>query len=120
MDRAPAAERDEVMTAKARTDDGTGATAPGNHGNHLVHSQTWSGLLRGDPVRISGIRSKSASWAFLSHVVNTRTSEEWVEVVGGRPGERKVRSFRVDQVFPPGRSGGDLPSLQEAPQLPFA
>ncbi|MHB8318767.1 MAG: hypothetical protein ACYDEP_06005 [Acidimicrobiales bacterium] len=87
--------------------------------DHIQHSESWSGLLKGDPVRISGVKSRSASWSFLSHVVNTRTNEEWVEVVGGRPGERKVRSFRLDQVFPPGRARKELPSLQDAPQLPL-
>lgn len=78
-------------------------------------------------------------------MVNTDTGDEWIEVVGGKPGDRSVRSFRPDRVFPyqgldqagqVGGSGGarsargargargarsagrhQMPSLADAPQL---
>lgn len=64
---------------------------------------------------------RAASWAFLAHVRNTRSGEEWVEVVGGRGGDRAVRSFPPGQVFPPDGPGSrsDGPSLADAPRLPF-
>ena len=85
----------------------------------LARSTTWAGLRRGDPVVITG-SPRRASWAFVAHVRNRSTGEEWVEVVGGRVGEHMVRSFRPDQVFPPGgRPGSDTASLADAPQLPL-
>ncbi len=75
-------------------------------------------------------------------MVNTDTGDEWIEVVGGKPGDRSVRSFRPDRVFPyqgldqagqvrgsggarsarsarGARSAGrhQMPSLADAPQL---
>jgi hypothetical protein len=90
---------------------------------HLERTAAWAGLKRGDPVEVAaGSRLRSATWSFVSHVRNTQTGAEWVEVVGGKPGDRKLRSFRPEQVFPPGaakaKSAGPA-SLAEAPQLPF-
>ncbi len=89
--------------------------------SHLRRSQSWAGLRAGDPVRIEGVRLRSASWTFLAHVVNTTTGEQWVEVAGGRPGDRKLRSFRLEQVFPAGRgrTARAAAPLAEAPQLPL-
>jgi hypothetical protein len=88
---------------------------------HLVRTVAWSGLRAGDPVEIDGTRLRSARWAFIAHVRNAHTGDEWIEVVGGRPGDHKLRSFRPEQVFPPrsGRGGAARPSLADAPQLPF-
>ncbi len=93
---------------------------------HLHRSTSWQGLRAGDRVVIAGTRLRGATWAFRAHVRNQRTGTEWVEVVGGRPGDRSVRSFDLDRVYAvtakAGRSGaapaGELP-LADAPQLPF-
>lgn len=95
---------------------------------HLERSTEWAGVRTGDPVEVSGVRARSTSWSFLAHVRNVRTGEEWVEVVGGRPGSRAVRSFRPEQIFSPSprsaRGGGKAPRgarapLSEAPRLPL-
>jgi hypothetical protein len=88
----------------------------------LDRSETWAGLRVGDAVEVSDTGIRSATWEFLAHVRNRRTGDEWVEVVGGRPGDRKVRSFPPDRVYPPrGRSkrAGPAPALTDAPRLPF-
>jgi hypothetical protein len=88
----------------------------------LERSVTWAGLRAGDPVMVTGTRLRSASWSFSAFVRNTKTGEVWVEVVGGRPGDRNTRSFRPEQVFPPGRrraGNPTSPSFAEAPQLPL-
>jgi len=97
-------------------------SAPG----HLDRATTWAGLHPGDPVTVAGTRLRSATWSFVAHVRNTDTGDEWVEVVGGRPGDRKLRSFRPEQVFPPNAKPGTAgaaakgpASLADAPQLPF-
>src|ERR1700744_6017109 len=74
---------------------------------HLERATSWAGVRAGDPVEVTGTRLRSATWAFVAHVRNTQSGEEWIEVGGGRPGDRKLRSFRPEQVFPPtGRSAG--------------
>ena len=96
--------------------------APTPAEGNLRRSAAWAGLRRGDAVSVTGTRIRFASWEFIAHVRNVATGEEWVEVVGGKPGDRKVRSFRPDQVFPPPRRGGpgaSDPSLAEAPRLPL-
>lgn len=91
----------------------------------LVRTERWAGLRAGDAVRVEGLRQRSASWTFVAHVRNVRTGEEWVEVVGGRPGSRALRSFRPEQIFPAGgktrssRAGTAGLSLADAPRLPF-
>ncbi len=60
-----------------------------------------------------------ASWAFVAHVTNGETGEEWVEVVGGRAGDRAVRSFRPDQLYAASARPGRDPSLADAPGLPL-
>ena len=87
----------------------------------LLRTERWSGLRRGDLVEIAGIRVRGARWTFVAHVRNTVTGEEWVEVVGGRPPDRQVRSFRPEQVYPPRRGARDAgrPSLADAPRLPL-
>lgn len=89
----------------------------------LLRSTRWAGLRSGDPVEVAGTRLRGAHWTFLAHVRNDASGEEWVEVVGGRAGDRKLRSFRPEQVYAPGalaaRGRGAI-SLAEAPQLPFS
>lgn len=92
----------------------------------LERASTWAGLRRGDrvDVAVAGPGMRSATWEFIAHVHNQATGEEWVEVVGGKRGDRKLRSFRPGDVFPhrrgrPGKPGADRPSLAEAPQLPL-
>lgn len=90
--------------------------------SELDRSKSWAGLRAGDPVDVEGTRLRGARWTFLAHVRNRDTGEEWVEVVGGRSGDRKLRSFRPGQVYAPrGRTaaGRRAASLAEAPQLPF-
>ena len=85
----------------------------------LRRSTRWAGLQRGDPVRVAGTRLRNASWTFVAHVANAETGEEWVEVVGGRTGDRAVRSFRTDQLYAPSARPGRDPSLADAPGLPL-
>jgi hypothetical protein len=80
----------------------------------------WAGLQAGDPVQVEGTRLRGASWAFVAHVTNGETGEVWVEVVGGRPGDRAVRSFRPDQLYAPSARPGHDPSLADAPGLPLS
>jgi len=80
-----------------------------------VRSETWAGIRTGDAVAVEGVRARGASWEFVAHVRNVRTGDEWIEVVGGKPGSRALRSFRPDQILP---SGGGAP-LAAAPQLPL-
>jgi hypothetical protein len=94
---------------------------------HLERSATWNGLRVGDPVVVSGPHMRGAAWEFRAHIVNRHNGTESVEVVGGRPGDRKIRSFGPERIFAAsGRKGsganpaiaGQL-SLAEAPQLPL-
>lgn len=68
---------------------------------------------------VAGTRIRGASWSFVAHVANAETGEEWVEVVGGRAGDRAVRSFRTDQLYAPASRPGRDPSLADAPGLPL-
>ena len=63
---------------------------------------------------------RGAAWRFLGFVRNERNGAESVEVIGGRPGEDRVRSFLPEQVFPrwAGGAAGQA-SLADAPQLPL-
>ncbi len=79
----------------------------------------WAGLRPGDPVQVEGTRLRGATWAFVAHVTNSETGESWVEVVGGRVGDRAVRSFRPDQLYAPSARPGHDPSLADAPGLPL-
>lgn len=90
----------------------------------LRRSSSWAGLRAGDPVTVRDTRLRAASWEFVAQVENLTTGERWIEVVGGRRGDRKLRSFRPEQVYPvtsrSGRSGRSAPpSLADAPQLPL-
>jgi hypothetical protein len=85
-----------------------------------LHRNTrWAGLRPGDPVVVSGTRIRGASWSFVAQVSNAETGEVWVEVVGGRSGDRAVRSFRPDQIYAASAKPGRDPSLADAPGLPL-
>jgi hypothetical protein len=86
-----------------------------------LHRNTrWAGLRPGDPVVVSGTRMRGASWSFVAQVANAETGEVWVEVVGGRSGDRAVRSFRPDQIYAASAKPGRDPSLADAPGMPLA
>jgi hypothetical protein len=55
----------------------------------------------------------------VAQVSNAETGEVWVEVVGGRSGDRAVRSFRPDQIYAASAKPGRDPSLADAPGLPL-
>ena len=86
----------------------------------LKRNLHWAGLSPGDPVAVTGTRIRGARWSFVAHVANAETGEEWVEVVGGRAGDRAVRSFRPDQLYAPSARPGRDPSLADAPGLPLS
>jgi hypothetical protein len=87
--------------------------------SHLHRNTRWAGLRPGDPVVVTGTRMRGASWSFVAHVANAETGEVWVEVVGGRSGDRAVRSFRPDQIYAASAKPGRDPSLADAPGLPL-
>lgn len=97
---------------------------------HLERSASWNGLHVGDPVIVAGLHQRGAVWEFRAHVLNRHNGTESIEVIGGRPGDRKIRSFGPDRIFaaigPKGSRNnseraitGQL-SLAEAPQLPLS
>ncbi len=97
-------------------------------GGHLERSESWNGLRRGDPVIVSGLRIRGAQWEFRARVLNHKNGTESIEVVGGREGDRTVRSFGPERIFAVTgkKGGGDTDkstvgrlSLAEAPQLPL-
>jgi hypothetical protein len=78
-------------------------------------------------VVVSGLSMRGATWEFRAHVRNANNGTESVEVVGGRPGDRTIRTFGPERIFATkGRkrttvakaTAGEL-SLAEAPQLPL-
>jgi hypothetical protein len=86
-----------------------------------LHRNTrWAGLRPGDPVVVSGTRMRGASWSFVAQVANAETGEVWVEVVGGRSGDRAGRSFPPHQIYAASAKPGRDPSLADAPGLPLA
>jgi len=91
-----------------------------NASERLHRVDTWAGLRRGDPVEVAGTGLRSASWEFVAYVTNVSTGEAWVEVIGGRGGDRMTRSFAPDRIFPPTSSRTVAKSsLAVAPKLPF-
>jgi hypothetical protein len=67
-------------------------------------------------------RERGATWRFAAHVTNRSTGEVWVEVVGGRHGDQRRRSFRVEQLYAYRSVRGGVPTgapLHDAPRLPF-
>jgi hypothetical protein len=96
---------------------------------HLERSEAWNGLRVGDRVVVAGLPTRGATWEFRAHVRNTHNGSESVEVVGGRPGERTVRSVGPERIFaatgskkrksPTAGVFRDQLSLADAPQLPL-
>ena len=89
---------------------------------HLERRTSWAGLAEGDPVDVLDDRERGASWRFAAHVTNLATAATWVEVIGGRRGDERRRSFRPDQLYPHRtvRAGvATAASLDDAPKLPF-
>ncbi|MGA3148274.1 MAG: hypothetical protein ABSF33_12480 [Acidimicrobiales bacterium] len=96
---------------------------------HLERTEMWNGLHRGDPVIVSGLHLRAATWEFRAHVRNRHNDTESIEVVGGRPGDRRIRSFEPSRIFAvtagrrrradADRSIAGQLSLAEAPQLPL-
>jgi hypothetical protein len=117
------------MSPPARRSSRRPAGAAAEASGHLERSDAWHGLRAGDPVIVSGLRIRGAHWEFRAHIVNRRNGSESIEVVGGRPGVRLVRSFEPHRIFPvtggrggrpgPDRSTPGRPSLADAPQLPL-
>jgi hypothetical protein len=104
-----------VASSQARPDDTERSTV-------LERTATWAGVSEGEPVDVLDDRERGASWRFAAHVVNRSTGEAWVEVVGGRQGDQRRRSFRLDQVYPHRslRSGvATKAPLHDAPRLPI-
>lgn len=89
---------------------------------NLVRTTNWAGVTAGDAVVVDGTKERGQSWVFVAHVLNEATSEEWIEVRGGRIGEAKGRSFRPVLIYPASAKKGarlvGLP-LALAPQLPI-
>ena len=89
---------------------------------NLYRSIVWAGLHKGDPVEVTDTRLRGANWEFVAHVRNVATGDEWIEVVGGRSGDRKLRSFSPERVFAPAskpRARAPRASLAEQPMLPL-
>jgi hypothetical protein len=87
--------------------------------DRLQRASSWAGVKKGDAVEVDGTGLRSAEWEFVAHVTNTETGEDWVEVVGGARGDRKVRSFAPGRIFAPDNGKRRGPSLAEAPRLPL-
>ena len=91
-------------------------------GESTQRALEWMGVAAGDAVLIDLPRERVATFTFCAHVRNTRTGEEWVEVIGGRAGESRWRSFRPELVHPVWARRGNRfvgPSLVAAPLLPL-
>ncbi len=71
---------------------------------------------------MSGTRLRSAKWEFIADVRNVVTGDEWIEVVGGKSGDRKLRSFQPERVFAPATKHprrSPRSSLADEPRLPL-
>jgi hypothetical protein len=105
-----------MTTRRRRVPDTSGQTL-----GNLIRTADWAGVTKGDVVEVSDTRLRSATWRFVAHVRNVVTGDEWIEVVGGRPGDSSLRSFPVSRVFAPTTKGKGKPRapLAEAPRLPL-
>jgi len=95
------------------------APGPERRGN-LERQLTWSGLRAGDRVDVADLAQRGSVFSFHAFVVNVETQESWVEVIGGVGGDKKVRSFSPERIFPAGSLKGrsrSAPSLSDAPQF---
>jgi hypothetical protein len=98
------------------------AAIGGAQRTNLVRSTSWNGVREGEVVVVDGPKERRQSWVFVAHVRNVATSDEWIEVRGGRPGEMKGRSFRPEAIYPAGAKRGSRlagQSLAVAPRLPI-
>ena len=96
---------------------------------HLARSEAWNGLRAGDPVIVAGLHLRGASGEFRAPILNRHNGTESVEVIGGRPGDRTIRSFGPERIFAVtgkrrARAGSDRAiagqlSVADAPQLPL-
>lgn len=80
----------------------------------------WSGVRAGDHVDVFDAREPRATWTFEAHVTNLESGDAWVEVLGGRAGEPRRRSFRPEQLYPFRSIRGGAPTtmpLCDAPLL---
>jgi hypothetical protein len=84
----------------------------------VVRHDTWAGLRVGDEVEIKDRRARRGRFYFLAYVEHRSNGTRWVDVVGGRNGDRKLWSFLPDQVFASGESARGV-SLEHAPRLPL-
>jgi hypothetical protein len=62
------------------------------------HDQ-WSGVRAGDRVDVLDEQERRSTWSFVAHVTNLDSGDSWVEVVGGRAGDPRRRSFRPEQLY---------------------
>jgi hypothetical protein len=88
----------------------------------FVRLTEWAGLHEGDPVDVLDAVERGVTWSFAAHVTNVQSEETWVEVVGGRAGEQRRRSFRPEQLYPHRslRSGSaTCAPLCDVPRLPL-
>ena len=112
-----------------RCDKNVAVLPPQREPARLRRIATWSGLRAGDRVEVDDPRARRATFEFVAHPRATRSTFEfvalvenlvsgdsWVEVVGGKRGDRKLWSFRPEQIFAPGAKGRG-PSLAAAPRL---
>ncbi len=79
-------------------------------------------MRRGEAVEVIDTGLRSAKWEFVAHVRNLVTGDEWIEVVGGKQGDRVLRSFRPERVFAPAHKQGrrgPRSSLADEPRLPL-
>jgi len=86
--------------------------------SNVVRHETWAGLRPGDKVEIDDRRARRGTYFFLAYVEHRSNGTRWVDVVGGRNGDRKLWSFRPDQVFASGELARGI-SLEQAPKLPL-
>ena len=88
----------------------------------LRRATEWAGVSKGEIVEVAQTGMRTATWEFVAHVRNVVTGDEWIEVVGGKGGDRVLRSFRPERVFAPGKKGrrsGPRSSLADEPRLPL-
>lgn len=77
-------------------------------------------MRAGDRVDVLDAREPRATWAFVAHVTNLESGDSWVEVVGGRAGDPRLRSFRPEQLYAYRSIRGGVPTtapLCDAPLL---
>ena len=97
------------------------APATNQSSTRLQRKSEWAGVHKGETVEVIDTGLRSAKWEFVAHVRNLATGDEWIEVVGGKDGDRVLRSFRPERVFAPAQQGrrGPRSSLVDEPRLPL-